>query len=44
MKLLHGIWTYSFKQKFKGIIKLFVTTHICAADMHWFETLCLMVL
>jgi len=28
MKVLHGIWTCSFKQKSKGTIKLFVTTHI----------------
>jgi hypothetical protein len=28
MKVLDGIWICSFKQKFKGTIKLFVTTHI----------------
>jgi hypothetical protein len=28
MKVLHGIWTCSFKQKSKGTIKLFVITHI----------------
>jgi len=27
LKVLHGAWTCSFKKKFKGTIKLFVTTH-----------------
>jgi hypothetical protein len=28
LKVLHGAWTCSFKTKSKGMIKLFVTTHI----------------